>query len=594
MDLFTYYREQRDARRMRQAMREIKDSAMHVERTAISDACKFITRKNDFEQVRDMNIGRYAMTLVDSDGGADSDGFVTKAGKYEPYLVANHKEAAKFYSKIYETACTGVAQTICSVNANLFTSWEQTWKFVNKKTTKKETGEEENTPSEDVENLINIHREYGLFDSRIVEVDYLASAVDSALLHIYMKGEDLAYDTIWTSSVYLVFGQSITETTSRGEIPRPIDYTDLEDASAVILCIGGYSTNQQNTMPDKKMFLAYVGGNADQPLGRMVQYVQDQYWPIPDPGDDKITYEYTRGDNGGAQVMCNPLTYLANRRGKRSDVGGGYEYPLVVIRGDQTFGASDALPTTTTFYQNCIEIESAWSQILRQGVKAARGKDVITLPVTGEGELPDSLDIVVLKGGMTYQYFAGNASGVAQAIETTTSITRGVAASRGVPPYVIVGSAPSQPESGIALALRTQPLIDTRNRRIAMNRSDVAKIYCIESGLLTEAFPELESKFNGVRQQWNPGRWQVPKDDTTMLADLLSARTMEVIDHVETVRVANGLRTAEDAESLISTFEDRDPYYKSKEQAKQEPPKNNAPPVFGNNGNTEEDQQRPR
>lgn len=580
MDLFAYYRD-RDIQRMRQAMREIRDSAQHIDRTHINTACEFITRKNDFSQVRDLNKGRYARVLVDTGKGSETDGFVAERGRYEPYMVANNQEIAKFDSGIYETICTGVAQTICNTIANMFTSWEQRFEFIKKDSAKEKQVE----TSEDVENIINIQRENGQFESRLVEVDYLASAVDSALLHIYMKGEELSYDAIWPSSVYIVFGQSIIEHTSRGKIPRPVDYTDIDDASAVILSIGGYSTQERNSTPDKNMYLAYIGACEEWPLGRMVQYTQTEYWPIPDPGDKDITFEYTRSDNGGVETICNPMTYVSMRRDKNSDVGGGVEYPLVVIRGDQRFGASDALPTSTTFFNNCLEIESAWSQILRQGVKSARGKDVITLPITGGGQLPDSFDVVLLEGGMSYQYYTGNAAGVAQAVDTATAVTRGVAASRGVPQYVVVGSAQSQPESGIALALRTQPLIDSRNRRIKMNKGQVSKIYSIESALMTEAFPELEKTFNGVSQNWSPGKWQVPKDESTQLSDILAARDMDTIDHVEAVRRSHGLSTAREAEELIKTYSERDPDYTGID-GPTPPVKQEIKPVFGDDAAT--------
>lgn len=538
-----YYQEKQRSV-IRQSLESLNDATPLMNEKAL-DICEFVTRKNDFWTVRNANFMRYGTQIAktkESDNGELSADYRQLSGQseyYAPNLIARPGEEAKFAAGLYETVVSGVAQTILKTIACLFTSYEQQLQFL--------SGDK---PSDDVNEFIGLHRDGGSLYDKLIQADTLACGCDSCLLHVYLKGDDLAYDVVWPSSVQVVFGSNLDDKTqSRGYVKRFVDTTDLEDASAVIVFLGGGS--------EKSTWQAYVGACQDWPNGRMVSYQQTTSWPIPKPGDSAILSEYERQDVG----ICNPMTHVVSTI---KGVGLGYEYPLVVIRGDARYGANECIPISDTFFCNCKEIETAWSVLLRSGIKAARGKDIISLGASGD-RLPESLDVVVVPAGCTYQYIPGNSSGVTSAMDAITTLTRAVGSSRGVPPYVIIGPVPSQPESGVALAIRTAPLIDSRNTRIRLNTAQVQKIGYCEMALLTETDPSLASMFAGVRSVWTPGQYQVPTDMSTMLLDIEKARTLEINDQVESVRLAKGFKTDQDAIDWIKKLAERDPDYRGLE-----------------------------
>lgn len=541
---------------MRRAMRDIRDSARTVDKSILQDACDFFTRYNDYDQVLSKNFGRYGTQIITrkSDGN-DIDKYVGQEQYYAPNLIARPGEREKYESGLYETVVSGIGQTILNTNACLFNQPENRFQFL--------SGEKN---ADDAETLIELHREFGGMIDRLIQVDFLSCGVGACLLHVYNKGEWLAYDIVNPALVRIKFGDSVTDFTKMrpNGINRGVDYNDLEDASAVIICLGQAQTQDYYSTPDLNEYQAYIGQCEDHPFGRMVRYRGSDYWPIPEIGDGKILSEYSRDDVG----ICNPLTHVM-KSGKKG-VGAGFEYPLVILRGDDRYGATECLPTSTTFYRNCLELETDWSHVLGAAMRAARGKDVVKLSMSND-RLPESLDVVVLQPGCEYQYITGNQGGITAGLDTLAAATRGVASAKGVPPYVIIGPVPAQPESGIALAIRTAPLIDSRGRRIRMNTRDVEKIYKIESGLLMEINPATESIFAGVEQTWTPGEYRVPTDQATILANIEKARSLEMINQVDSVRIYHGLKTDDDAIAMIEDKASKDPDYRDLSKPTAEP-----------------------
>lgn len=541
---------------LRRALRDIRDSAKTIDKEIVHDACNFFTRYDDYDQVLSKNFGRYGTQIINRKSDGDTDKYVGQEQYYAPNLIARPGEREKFESGLYETVVVGIAQTILNTNACLFTQPENRFQFLSGEKT-----------SDEAEELITMHRDFGGMIDRLIQVDYMSGGVVSCLLHIYPKGEWLAYDIVWPSQVKIKFGDTVVDITKMRPkgIERGVDFNDLEDASAVIVCLGQAQTQDYYSSPDENVYQAYVGQCGDYPYGRMVRYRASEYWPIPDPGDAHILYEYERPDIG----RCNPMTHVA-KVGKKG-VGAGFEYPFIILRGDDRYGATECLPTSTTFYKNCLELETDWSHVLGCAMRAARGKDVVSLGNIGD-RLPESLDVVVLQAGCQYQYITGNQGGVQAGMDTIAAATRGVASAKGVPPYVIIGPVPAQPESGIALAIRTAPLIDSRSRRIRINTREVDKIYKIETALLMEINPATESIFAGVEQTWTPGEYRVPTDQATLLDNLEKARRLEVTNQVDTVRIYHGLKTDEDAMDLIADKAEKDPDYRGLDEKTTEEP----------------------
>jgi hypothetical protein len=521
MKLTDYFKQQSNKRTRSswEALVSDKGNIVEIDKSDIEQACRFFSNLDSFNQVLRKNIERYAFEYIP---GNVQDNTL---GKYVQPGALREGEVIKFQLGIYENIVTGVGHAICHTLSNLFNSPLQKWQFI-----------KNDKEADEATVIIKDLRETGGFIDRLTQIDYISSGVDSAILHIYAKGERLAYDTVWPSNIRIIYGNTVTDRVSspRGAVTRGVDITDLEDASAVIIKLSG------NT------WQAYVGACSDGfPYGRMVTYKQENYWPIPGVNEDsKIIAEYTRDGIG----PCNPLSYIA----MTSDAG-GVEYPFVIIKGTQTYGSLSVLPTSDTFWHNCIEIETAWSSILKQAVQAARGKDVFTLTQAGL-DLPASLEVLVCPPGCSYDYVPGNSSGVMAGMQGVTGISRAVAASRGVPPYIIVGHDQLSPEAGVALAIRTAPLIESRQRRINLNKDQIGKIIDIEAGLLMEMFPDAVEIFSDVKQLWTPGDWVIPSSKLELLQEIELELKLGLTNEELALQRLYNIATAQEAKVLFDSI----------------------------------------
>ena len=177
MDLVSYYRN-RNQSITRSSIREIRDSRIETDKEVIHDALNFFTCRNDFEQVKHANQQRYATIIkTEKSGTAVNPAYATDGFQYFQVGIRDG-EAAKFEIGQYPTIVTGVGQTIARTIACLFTSPNQIWKYMRGSASAK-----------DVEEIIDMHRSTGGFDVASTACDYVACCVDSAILHVFPKGE---------------------------------------------------------------------------------------------------------------------------------------------------------------------------------------------------------------------------------------------------------------------------------------------------------------------------------------------------------------------------------------------------------------------
>lgn len=521
MKLVDYFKQQSN-KRLRSPWDKLKANRTEIDKGDINEACRFFTHLDSFNQVLQKNIERYAFEYIPGNVNNNTP------GKYVQPGSMREGEVVKFQLGVYENMVTGVGHSICHTLSNLFNSPLQKWQFI-----------KEDKEADDATVIIKDLRETGGLIDKLTQIDYISSGVDSAILHVYAKGERLAYDAVWPSNLRIIFANTISDKVSgaRGIVERSVDTTDLEDASAVIVKLSG------------NVWQAYIGACSEGlPYGRMVTYKQEQYWPIPEVGDEsKILTEYMRDGIG----PCNPLSYVAV-----TSESGGVEYPFVIIKGAQTYGSLSVLPTTETFWRNCIEIETAWSSILKQAVQAARGKDVLTLTQAGL-DLPASLDVLVCPTGCSYNYIPGNSSGVIAGMQGVTAASRAIASSRGVPPYIVVGYDQLSPEAGVALAIRTAPLIESRQRRINLNKDQINKILEIEAGLLIEMFPDAAEIFDGVKQIWTPGEWTMPSSKLEILQEIEIELRLGLTNKPQALQRLYNIATPQEAEILLESIKEK-------------------------------------
>jgi len=520
---------------------EIRTAAIKDGRDIIADAWSYFDRSDDIESVRGKALQRFGVGIRRGDGTASED--TSRAEDYDTYERTANK--AKIINGHMEIISTSFGIRVGRIRANLFNSPTQRYEYLS----------DNDEQDEIVAETVKLIRDVGGYDTTIETADYAACCLGSAAVHVYFKGEQLQYDTLLPQDVYLVFPRYVSDMSASGSrIMRAVDYRDIEDAGAVIIRMAtDYTETGSNS---DQRWLAYVGQNEDYPDGRMVSYSAKNFWPIPAPGDDGV-FDYSHAGDG---APANPLTYLGNHGSTEQRKAARCEYPIAVIDGALRSNSKEVLPTSTSLYDSSLEVELAWSRVLRSALKSARGKDVFTRGIGAQPRLPASLDVLDLVPDVQYQLLNIPASNSKDAAEVVKTVARTTSEGYDVPGYMVLAEQQGGPESGVALAIRTRPLVEARDKRIKINGRAVSKIYDIERGLLTEYTGE-EIIPASVRQAWNPGRIEMPVNKAEQTAQLQAAMDAMLVDQVAAVREYAGLVSDADALALIGKYLERDAGY---------------------------------
>lgn len=534
MDLWTAYQQaQRLTRAPLAILRRARDED---DREALRDAWGYLSRQADIAAVRDLMRSRFAVGVRTN---TVDNGTGTPTLESESYT--RESDAARVEQGQWETVSGALGQRIARARATLFTQAGQRYQY---------TSEDGESVDESAADAVRTVREAGGYLTALVEADVLACSLGSGLLHVYWQGERLRYEPISPADVYLVYGQRVDTETSRGTISRGVHRADLEDASAVILRTAGGVDGSGACE-----WLAYVGRCADWPDGRMVSYRAREPWPLPAPGPDGVS-DYRHSDADG---VSNPLTYLADHGAALADLS-RCEYPLVVIDGGLVTDHSTPVPTTTSLYESALECELAWSRLLSYALQGARGKDVFERDAASSPRLPRNLDIITLEPGQHYRVDGRSAGESASAVEVVRAVARTVADGASVPGYLLIADGSVVPESGIALAIRTQPLLDDRARRARTNTAAVARLFDIERALLAEYTGQAVIAA-GTVQTWTPGELELQRDMAAEGQRLQQALTAQLIDQVAAVREYHRLASDDEALALIEQYAARDAQY---------------------------------
>jgi hypothetical protein len=202
-------------------------------------------------------------------------------------------------------------------------------------------------------------------------------------------------------------------------------------------------------------------------------------------------------------------------------------------------------------YESVLEIDLAFSRLLKDGLNAARGKDIITNELGAP--LPRSLEgIIALQKGQTIETIGRTAKEAVDAINVVENEARTVASGFGVPGYMVISEGLATPESGIALAIKTAPLIETRERRVKLNKQQVDKVYHIERGLLEV---HSDDTLPSAKQIWNPGRVVIPETESEKIANLSAAMKEKLKSYVRAIRDYYNLPDDDAAVEMIEKIE---------------------------------------
>jgi hypothetical protein len=427
-----------------------------------------------------------------------------------------------------EVITSGTGRKILGTLSNLFTNPTQSWTYLS----------EDGKPLEedDVAELF-AHREAGGFHNALPQADWISNAVGTGPNLISWSSGHLTYNPFSPACVYARYHDFVMD---EGE-PRGVDYKNLEDATVVVVETIQASTN---TSADQSQFLAFFGRSNDYPFGRMVQYVSNNWDGWPDVNDpNAIDYRLDSGE------IANPLSWLA-----ATGEGVGVEYPIIMIDGGISVTHEKIAPVSTSLYENCLEIDVAFSRLLKDSLENALGTKAIRSGMTTH--LPRTLSGVVhLMDDQEMQiHFVPN-SNAEIAFKITKEQARAIAESHGVPGYMIISEAGALPESGIALAIRTQPLMHNRDTRIRLNKTPVSKMFDIERGLYQ--VHTGEPLLPNTKQVWNPGRFIMPENELDKLTRLSTALDKKAISYVRFIRDLHNLATDDDAVKFIEEINEQ-------------------------------------
>jgi len=506
---------------VRQSLQELRAMSLEIDNANVDDALSYFGRQEDHQAVRDKMIERFAVGITKT----------SSTSGYETYSKSRLEE--QIQQGEYEVLTSGVGPQVISSLANLFTLQTQSWDWVDSLESKER--------NEAVVAMIKGYRENGQFQENVTRADQIAVAVDSGPLMVSWQGGGLRYMALSPSCMYAIYHDEIVDE----GIARGVDYTDLEDATVVIIRVSD-TRSAESFDPSRGSYLAIFGRSEDYPNGRNVYYTANNYRDIPAVGNpDAIEYY---GPDGG---VANPLSLLANKHPNRYIP----EYPFIILRGGYNLNADTLLPVTTSLWESCLEIDLAFSRLLKDSLNAAKGVMVIT---SESGDpLPRSLEAyIALHGDQSAEVIGRDAGNAVSAMNVVRQLARSVAEGFHVPGYQVMAESTSIPESGVALTIRTQPLIDHRERRVEMNRMAVGRLFEIEKGL-HELHSGKKPVSDKVRQIWVPGRYVIPESRIDKANRLEVAMRNGMVDYVRAVRDYHDFSTDEEAMAFIDEMEAR-------------------------------------
>lgn len=522
---------------VRKALIDANVAKIEMENSIIDDAISYFERTTDHEATRVGMKDRFAVGIDRIRGDGDNE------SGYYTYRRGAIGEAID--SGLIETLSSGVAgRIICSL-ANLFNSDTQSWSFL----------DENGKMSDDAETLINDHRYRGKFGPTLVMADKLSCAINGSFVFVGISGDHLKYHVVSPSSFNAIYHATIND----GGTDRAVDYSEIEDATVIVLKL----SDPISVDPTKQQYLAIFGRSEVYPYGRHVVYRASKWDSIPDVGeDDSFDYLLDNGD------VANPLSYLAATHPDESIP----EYPIIKLDGGLTMIQGDIVTTSTSLYENCIEFDIAYSRLLKDSLNSARGRDIISnklnlpLPRSTEG-------MVSLLDGQDMKVDGRDASNSVNAMSVLESCIVNVSGGYNVPGYMVVSSPAALGEiSGVALMIRTAPLIDFRNFRISLNEAEIDRLWEIEKNMLRVHMGDTAEYLSTIQQSWDPGKYIMPEDNKSKTERLAMAQDSGYIDYVAAVKSYHNLATDDQAKSVIDKYNKRANEYSAPGSSEQNAP----------------------
>ncbi len=446
-----------------------------------------------------------------------------------------------------EALSTGFGNKVVNALASLFSESGQKYTLAT----------EANDNPEDAEKLLMDNREAGGYDTAIVRADKLSIQCGSAAVLLSFDGGTTQYQHIAPNAIRALYHETI----ERDGIVRGTDQREIEDASVVIIRLSSADIEKWN-------YLAIYGRSELYPQGRYTQYVAGNTLNVPEPYENgAIEFEI-------AGEMCNPLSHWAADK-PEEDLP---DYPIAVIYSGLT-DSDTTFPITYSLYDTCRELSCAASHTLSKSQEAAAGTKTITTDETAAGKpLPRSLSgAVSLPAGMAFEFVSHDSQACMDAYDLIRKMMVDIASSYSVPDYMAVTNEHMlATDSGIALEVKTRPLIKFREFRARENSLSVRKIFAIEKSLISlfadeQEDPDAIAELYSCTQAWDAGELRMPENRKEKTERNIAVKNAGGIDEIEFIRRENGFDDDQDAIDFYDKMKKRAKEYPSLIPKKEDP-----------------------
>lgn len=508
--------------KIRHAVPDLSKCTTGVDSQKVSQIAKTLTGECDLDLVRDKMIERYAQVIVPM---KDQQTGVTVTEVYRANSMVKMDVAAQLaiLAGQQEIVRMYLFNSIVRQRATLFSEPSQRYEYEDEA-----TGE-----------TIGEIREDGGCNLAAQRWDSYADGCGSCVLYISDAGGVINYSEIPPSRFWYGFAETILD----GGMDRPTNTSDIDEASVVCIELAPNG--------EKRKFAAWFGPCDTWPDGRHVVYTGQNWHDVPDVGAESA-YEYSASANGfikGAYDVANPLTLIARSQGAE---GSTPVYPLVVLYGDSMQGG--LLPTTSSLYDTCAELDLMGSMVLGAAGRGARGAKVMKRGT--DTSVPDQVDegLVLLGREQELLNVGWPASHSRDAMDVISAFCRWIAEAHNVPGFLVADDRAGEVPSGVALEMMCLPLTRNRNARIELNKHSVARRFGVERLIINGAVGTDVISYD-ERETWHAGERKWPVDPMQSLMTWEKRIAMREADLGDVVMEMRSLNTHEEAMNWLEERE---------------------------------------
>ncbi len=510
---------------IRQAITDLNDLSRLANVEIIDDIVSYHNRQGDKETVRAAIKRRYGIGIKKVADGTE--------GTVETYTRDGFAEQVD--AGLIEAISSGFAPKIVNALATLFTERGQKYTLTHEAT----------DDVESAESLLNDHRDYGGYNATMTAADKLSIQTGSAAVYLSFVRDHVRYQHFSPADITVFFGDFITED---DEI-RIVDQTDLEDATAVRIRLSQVDASTWN-------YLLILGSSDIWPNGRHVTYQADESGgDLPAVGADNTIDWMPEGSDEPA----NPLSYWANTNPTESDLP---EYPIAIIKSGIT-ASGDVMPTSTSLYDDSVEMDIAASHLLSTSQEAAAGTTVITREHTGRNHpLPTTLTgKLALDSGQAIEHLDLGSSASVDGMQVLKDLQIEIAAGYSVPDFMVASEDHMlEASSGISLQIKARPLKKAREERIELNVPTIGKIFQIETILMSLFLEGSDSELKQLAAcslDWDAGELKLPENKKEASERIIALMDKGILDTIEAIREYYQLTSDEDAIAFYEKMSDR-------------------------------------